>query len=186
LALILSHFSAAANCWLVHHIFITKWTTCGAFMFGKYQIVLFVELQIHSKHIHKRMRDFRFSQRQVWRWQPSGIVPCSLKVDQCFRGVYCFHHQGNHASLWWRRQYTPLKCRSTSMRLHGAISQKVVIYMHKNSYNKKWRISLPYIQNNSFGCSGIHLTPVLTSVIPPTQNHTLDQHLYLDWYDQAP
>jgi hypothetical protein len=35
-------------------------------------------------------RDFRLSQRQVWRWQPSG---CSLiKVAQCFRGVYCLHH----------------------------------------------------------------------------------------------
>jgi hypothetical protein len=30
---------------------------------------------------------------------------------------------------WWWRQYAPLKCRSTSTRLHGAISQNVDIFI---------------------------------------------------------
>jgi hypothetical protein len=44
-------------------------------------------------------------------------VPCNLvEVDRRFRGAH------------WR-QYALLKCRSTSTRLHGAISQKPVIFV---------------------------------------------------------
>jgi hypothetical protein len=46
------------------------------------------------------------------------IASCNLiEVDQSFRGAYCFH------------QYAPLKHKSTSLRLHGAISQKAVIFI---------------------------------------------------------
>jgi hypothetical protein len=47
--------------------------------------------------------DFMFSWRRVCRWQPPLSGP------------------------WWRKQQAPLKRRSTSSRLHGAISQKVVL-----------------------------------------------------------
>jgi hypothetical protein len=30
---------------------------------------------------------------------------------------------------WWWRQYTPLKCLSTSIRIHGATSQKAAIFI---------------------------------------------------------
>lgn len=49
-----------------------------------------------------------------------------------------------------------------------------------------WCIPLPYTQNTSFGCWGIHLNQILIPVILLPQNHILDQHLYLGWYDQTP
>jgi hypothetical protein len=42
--------------------------------------------------------------------------------------VYCFHHYPDGSSGWWWRQYTPLKCWSTPMRLHDTISQKALIF----------------------------------------------------------
>jgi hypothetical protein len=48
------------------------------------------------------------------------ILPCRMIVDWRFRGVYCLHHQG------WRRQYAPLKRRSTII-LHGSITQKTAL-----------------------------------------------------------
>jgi hypothetical protein len=48
------------------------------------------------------------------------IVPCSLEVDLCFRCA---------TKLPWWRQYAPLKCQSTSLALHGAVSQKAVIFI---------------------------------------------------------
>jgi hypothetical protein len=30
---------------------------------------------------------------------------------------------------WWWRQFAPLKCQSTSMRLHGVVSQEAVIFI---------------------------------------------------------
>jgi hypothetical protein len=49
-------------------------------------------------------------------------APCSLiEVDRRFRYAYCLQPLGVSS------QYVPLKRRSTSMRLHGAISQKAVI-----------------------------------------------------------
>jgi hypothetical protein len=64
-----------------------------------------------------------FSQQQVSRWTAFwDIVLCSLiEVDQCFGGAYCLHHK---SSTW----YAPLKHQSTSIRLHGAMSQKVVTF----------------------------------------------------------
>jgi hypothetical protein len=51
------------------------------------------------------------------------VALCSLiKVHQCFKGAYYFHHQDDSGSS------TPLKHRSTSTRIHGAISQKAVIF----------------------------------------------------------
>jgi hypothetical protein len=32
----------------------------------------------------------------------------------------------NYSSPWWWRQYAPLKCQSTTLRLHGTISQKAL------------------------------------------------------------
>jgi hypothetical protein len=53
------------------------------------------------------------------------IAPCNiLVVDRRFRGVYYLHYQGDG----WR-QYAPLKRRSTTRRLHGAIPQKVIIFL---------------------------------------------------------
>jgi hypothetical protein len=70
----------------------------------------------------------RFSRRRVWRWDPCGIL--RRLVYRCFRDSYCLHHQDDDdSSLWWWMQYEPLKRRSTSTRLHGAISQKAVIFL---------------------------------------------------------
>jgi hypothetical protein len=45
-----------------------------------------------------------------------------------------FQRCGLHPSSGrWRRQYAPLKRRSTSTRLHGSISQKAVIFRFKLS-----------------------------------------------------
>jgi hypothetical protein len=52
------------------------------------------------------------------------VSPCSLVgVDRRFRGVYCLHHQSDKS---WR-QYASLKRHFTPTRLHGCISQKVLI-----------------------------------------------------------
>jgi hypothetical protein len=51
------------------------------------------------------------------------IVLCnSVDVDRRFRGVYCF----NDLAMM---QYALLKRQSGSLRLHGAISQQVVIFV---------------------------------------------------------
>jgi hypothetical protein len=50
------------------------------------------------------------------------VAPCSLfGVDRCFR---C-----DDSSPWWWRQYASLKRRCTPTRLHGAVSQKVLIFI---------------------------------------------------------
>jgi hypothetical protein len=51
------------------------------------------------------------------------VAPCSLvEGARHFRGAYCL-------SGWWWRQYASLKYRSTPTRLHGATSQKTLIFM---------------------------------------------------------
>jgi hypothetical protein len=55
-----------------------------------------------EKSIH--LWDLRFSWQRVWIWRAFWhLAPCSLKVDQCFRGAYCFHHQGDEYIMneWW-------------------------------------------------------------------------------------
>jgi hypothetical protein len=72
------------------------------------------------------------------------IAPCSLvEGDWRLRGACCLHHQGLHSLPSWWRQYTPLKRCSTSMRLHGAVSQKAVIFMfyfEKSIFWLCWKI----------------------------------------------
>jgi hypothetical protein len=49
---------------------------------------------------------------------------CSLiEVDEHFNGSYCL--QDENALLM--KQYTPLKCQSSSLRLHGNIAKKSLI-----------------------------------------------------------
>jgi hypothetical protein len=72
---------------------------------------------------------------------------------------------------------------STGVFLETSYSFRTHMQIHAT---EKWCVSLPYIQNTSFGCSGTHLTHVLTLVILPSQNRILDQHLYLGWCDQLP
>jgi len=57
------------------------------------------------------------------------IEPCSLvEVHRRFRGANYLHHQGNDFWPWCWRQYANLKLRSTSTRLHGAISKKALAF----------------------------------------------------------
>jgi hypothetical protein len=50
------------------------------------------------------------------------VASCSLvEIDGRFRGVYCFHCEGDVGRKF-------LKRRSVSTRLHGAASQKTVIF----------------------------------------------------------
>jgi hypothetical protein len=58
----------------------------------------------------------------------SDMAPCSLiEADLRFRGVHCFHHQGNESS-----QYTYLNRQATSTRLHGATLQKAEIRLYED------------------------------------------------------
>jgi hypothetical protein len=60
------------------------------------------------------------------------IVPCCLvEIDRRLGGTYCLHHQGDE---WWWMQWAPLERRYISTRLHGAISQKTVVFMYKLSF----------------------------------------------------
>jgi hypothetical protein len=53
------------------------------------------------------------------------VVLCSLvDIYWCFRGAYSLRHQGQ----WWQHE-VPLKHRSVSTRLHGAVSQKTAIFI---------------------------------------------------------
>jgi hypothetical protein len=47
-----------------------------------------------------------------------------IKVDRRFRGIYCLHHQDDEIIALI---IVLLKRRSTSTRLHGTISQEVVV-----------------------------------------------------------
>jgi hypothetical protein len=77
------------------------------------------------------------SSRSKW-WKSSdrvkmtvlwNIAPCGLvEIDRRFRGAYCLH-QGEVWSPWWWRQCASLKRRYTSTRLHGAVSQKGVVFI---------------------------------------------------------
>jgi hypothetical protein len=50
------------------------------------------------------------------------ISSCSLvEIYRRFRGAFCFHHQDDES---------PLKHCSISIRLHGAVSQKTVIFVY--------------------------------------------------------
>jgi hypothetical protein len=80
--------------------------------------------------------DFRFSRRR----QDNSLVgkaPCILvEVELRFRRVYLwnigmFLRAYTALQVWCRltfRRFLPLKRRSTSVRLHGAVSQKAVIF----------------------------------------------------------
>jgi hypothetical protein len=49
-------------------------------------------------------------------------APCNLVgADRRFKGAYCLHHQGDRWAL--------LKCQYNPTRLHGATSQKAVIFL---------------------------------------------------------
>jgi hypothetical protein len=61
------------------------------------------------------------------------IASCSLRLNWRFRGAYCLHNQGDESRVnslaWWWMRYVPLKHQSTLSRLHGAISEKAVIFI---------------------------------------------------------
>jgi hypothetical protein len=57
------------------------------------------------------------------------IALCSLiVVYRRFRGAYCLHLLSNESIPWWWRQHAPLKRRSSTTRLQGAISQKALTF----------------------------------------------------------
>jgi hypothetical protein len=80
------------------------------------------------------------------------IAPCSLvEVDRRFRGAYCLHHQDDE--LIALMIIAPLKRRSISTTLHGAIFQKAVYFPTRRNENLKSHnsnfISF-YTQHDSF------------------------------------
>jgi hypothetical protein len=83
----------------------------------------------------KWLARLRFSRCEYEDNRLLGCVTCSLGVDRRFRGAYCLHHQGYERPCWWR-QLSPPKRQSTP-RLHGAISQKSLIF--------KWLVDLKTI-----------------------------------------
>jgi hypothetical protein len=63
------------------------------------------------------------------------ITQCRLGGDRRFRGTYSPTIKSmNHLML---KQYAPLKRRSSPMRLHGAISQKALIFVTHVFYNTR-------------------------------------------------
>jgi hypothetical protein len=94
----------------IHSIHLVRWA-------AKQDITFHVRLQVLTAASIKI--------RVFWN-----VMPCSLiGVDRRFRGAYCLHHQGNG----WR-QYAPLKCWSTPMRLHRATSQKTLNFISFHVY----------------------------------------------------
>jgi hypothetical protein len=63
------------------------------------------------------------------------LTAASIKIAPC----RLVETHRSFKSLWWWRQYAPLKRRSISTRLHGAMSQKAVIYVLSNFI--EWAIS---------------------------------------------
>jgi hypothetical protein len=70
-----------------------------------------------SKEIGLLFWGIRFSRRRVWSLESALVSYSLIGVDRRFRGSY-YLHQGDNLSRLWRRQYSPLKRRSTPMRLH--------------------------------------------------------------------
>jgi hypothetical protein len=63
------------------------------------------------------------------------IAPCSLvEVDRRSRDAYCLHHEGDISSIIALTMETVSTYKSllTSTRLHGALSQKAVIFKTAN------------------------------------------------------
>jgi hypothetical protein len=85
--------------------------------------IFFLIAILHEQTLDPQVRVWVFtsaSMKIVAFWD---IAPCRLaETVRRFRGVHCLHHQGDERSA----SYPPLKRRSTSIRLHGAVSQKAV------------------------------------------------------------
>jgi hypothetical protein len=57
------------------------------------------------------------------------VAQCGLvQVYRRSRDACCLRYQGYESSPWWWREKAPLKRRSTSIRLHGATTQKAAIF----------------------------------------------------------
>jgi hypothetical protein len=81
------------------------------------------------------------------------IAPRSLiEVNQCFRGVYCLHYFPND-----KDSATPLKHWSSSMRLHGIISLKAIIFIlaFVRTRNLSYNHIIRYVGHCSLSC--VHL-----------------------------
>jgi hypothetical protein len=67
---------------------------------------------------------FQILPAAIWRWMNVfwDVAPC--RIDRCFGGVYCLHHQGDE-SWWWRQLSAPystilLEQRTTRNRLYSS------------------------------------------------------------------
>ena len=71
----------------------------------------------------------------MWTAVTSNMTPCSLVgVYPRFRGPWFPHNQGNirvdySSDIWYWRQQEPLKRPYISIKLHGVISQNIVIFI---------------------------------------------------------
>jgi hypothetical protein len=88
------------------------------------------------------------------------VAPCSLvEIYRRFRGDYWVHR---HPSPWWWRQQALLKRRSISTRLHGATSQKTVIFMLASL--RTWNLTFCNLPTTVWGSSSGVQGQVPTSV----------------------
>jgi hypothetical protein len=83
-----------------------------------------------------------------------GVYWTRFKVDWCFRSAL-----PPLSLLRWWRQFAPLKYPSTSLRLHGTISQKAVIFRYIGC--------LEHIQCQAFKWQIKLLGPALPPLMPP-------------------
>jgi hypothetical protein len=104
--------SAMYKVWLVCHLWHVNlnefWNVSskGWIVFVRFQVLAAASMNI---------RDFWDIERR------------SLVADRRFRAAYCLYHQRDESPWLWR-QYVHLKRRSTT-RLHGAVSQKTLIFL---------------------------------------------------------
>jgi hypothetical protein len=99
---------------------------------------------IPKSHKHQSLNSFEFCTPRTWSTMNKiaswDIVPCSLRVDWRFRGLYCLHRQGDEYLLpWWWRQYALLNHQSTP-RLHSSVYQKAIIFVlaTMRTWNVTW------------------------------------------------
>jgi hypothetical protein len=105
---------------------------------------------------YQRFREAYCLHRHCWRWRqhvspncwylpasPHGITTQKITIA-VFTGPThsCIStSRAGYSSFWWWRHYALLKRRSSPTRLHGAVSQKVLIFIIYIIIYNPWRYS---------------------------------------------
>jgi hypothetical protein len=88
--------------------------------------------------------------RPLLPWEP--LISCFLSARNYLKMTDFWDVQPCWSS-WWRRQYAPLKCLSTP-RLHGATSQKALVFILDAVRSRNLTINYLYELRNQFYAAG--------------------------------